>query len=62
MIKFIRHTGIVLRDLDKGVIFYESLGFSVIRRNDEGTSKEYEMSVAEYIPQKINFIEVVCEY
>jgi catechol 2,3-dioxygenase-like lactoylglutathione lyase family enzyme len=35
MIKFIRHTGIVLRNLDKGVIFYESLGFKTWKREIE---------------------------
>ena len=37
MIKGIRHTGIVVRDLDRAVRFYEGLGFSMwIREVENG--------------------------
>ena len=35
MIRNIRHTGIVVRDLDKAVKFYEGLGFSILKRQIE---------------------------
>ena len=35
MIRNIRHTGIVVRNLDKAVSFYEGLGFSVWKRKVE---------------------------
>ncbi len=35
MIRNIRHTGIVVRDLDKAAQFYEGLGFSIRKREVE---------------------------
>jgi catechol 2,3-dioxygenase-like lactoylglutathione lyase family enzyme len=35
MIKNIRHTGIVVRDLDKAIKFYEGLGFSMWKKEFE---------------------------
>ena len=35
MIRNIRHTGIVVRDLDKAIRFYEGLGFSMWKREME---------------------------
>jgi len=35
MIESIRHTGIVVKDLDKAVAFYEALGFTTVDRKTE---------------------------
>ena len=35
MIRNIRHTGIVVRNLDKAIRFYEGLGFSIWKREVE---------------------------